>query len=81
MKIFWTRRAMQQHNHEVIIERVGSMWEGAVAAAAARALHRYTCMRTLDWWRNAIDEAEKHGTTKYMSLAKLVEKIEEENKK
>lgn len=52
----------------------------AAHQAATESVHYYFAFRDLDWWRKAIDEAEKSGE-KYLAFAQLVTKIKKENEK
>lgn len=74
MKIFWTKKALQDY---VALDRYNFM-DATARNAAIDAVHYYLCWRTLDWWREAIDKAEKQGS-KYVSLAELVAVIQKEN--
>lgn len=78
MRIFWTQRKLDEY----INERLGLTYEvreQIARKAAADALHYYSCFRTFEWWHKALDEAEKSGKDKYMSLAQLFTKVQNEN--
>lgn len=75
MRIFWTKRALDEHD-QAHAARFG---EGVAHNAAIEAVHYYVAFRDLGWWRKAIDKADKSGK-KYLTLAELVAQIKEENK-
>lgn len=48
--------------------------EATARKAASDAIHYYTAVRTTERWREIIDEADKEGTDKYLSMADLIVK-------
>lgn len=79
MKVFWTKKSLDKYvTDEVIADRLNFM-EATASNAAKNALHYYVAYRTLEWWRDAINKAEK-ASSKYMSLAEAFLIIQEENK-
>lgn len=78
VKIFWTKKQLAKHDEQVRINDRHEFMQGTARNAAKNAIHYYVVFRTLGWWRETIDEAEKNGN-KYMSLAEGFIKIQKEN--
>lgn len=74
MRIFWTKRALDEHDQA----HAARFSDGVAHNAAIEAVHYYVAFRALGWWKEAIEQAEKDGN-KYLTLAGLVAKIKEEN--
>jgi hypothetical protein len=71
MKIFWTKAGLENY---VAADRFRFM-DVTARKAAGRAIESYLGWRTLDWWREQIDEAEK-ADEKYARLADLIVELE-----
>lgn len=78
MKIFFRQKTFDREIDAAVHKRNANFIQSIANNAAKEAVHYYICWRTLDWWRNAISEAEKDGN-KYIRLADLLTKIEDEN--
>ena len=71
MKIFFTKKQLDRYNRrQVEADRLKFM-EGIARNGARAAVHSIVCMRTIETWRQLLDEAEKSGD-KYVSLADLI---------
>ena len=78
MRIFLTKRSLENYLQTEVLKDRHKFMQATARNAAADALHYYVCYRTLDWWRQAIEQAEQQGN-KYVSLAELFTVVQKEN--
>lgn len=70
MRLF-TKKQLAKHDADIRIADRHEFMQATARNAAKDAVHYIVCFRTIETWRELLDEAEKRGD-KYTSLAELL---------